>query len=80
LRIVHNADSSSRFDHLDAALHSGSSEQRGVVPRQVADLFLREGDRPFNFLWQLLLRTIEAVRCRQLLPLPQIAYWSLETE
>jgi hypothetical protein len=73
LRIVHNADSSSRFDYLDAALHSGSSEQRGVVTRQVADLFLREEDCPLSFLRQLLL-TIKAVRCWLLFPLPRIAY------
>jgi hypothetical protein len=71
---VHNTDSSFRFDRLDAALHSGSSQQRGVVTWQVADLFLREEDRPLNFLRQLLLRMIEAVRCRLLLSLPQIAY------
>jgi hypothetical protein len=35
---VQNADSSSLFDDLDAALQSGSSEKRVVVLRQVTDL------------------------------------------
>jgi hypothetical protein len=42
---VHNADSSSLFDHLDAALESGSSENRVAMLRQVTDLFLSEVDR-----------------------------------
>jgi hypothetical protein len=42
---VHNADSSSLFDHLDAALESGSSENRVAMLRQVTDLFLSEADR-----------------------------------
>jgi len=42
---VQNADSSSVFDDLDAALQSGSSEKRLAMLRQVTDLFLREADR-----------------------------------
>jgi uncharacterized protein (DUF2336 family) len=42
---VHNADSSSLFDDLDAALQSGSSEKRVAMLRQVTDLFLSEADR-----------------------------------
>jgi hypothetical protein len=39
---VQNADSSSLFDEIDAALQSGSSEKRVAMPRRVTDLFLRE--------------------------------------
>jgi len=42
---VQNADSSSLFDDLDAALQSGSSEKRVAMLRQVTDLFLSEADR-----------------------------------
>jgi uncharacterized protein (DUF2336 family) len=42
---VQNAESSSLFDDLDAALHSGSSEKRVAMLRQVTDLFLSEADR-----------------------------------
>jgi uncharacterized protein (DUF2336 family) len=42
---VQNADSSSLFDELDAALQSGSSEKRVAMLRQVTDLFLNEADR-----------------------------------
>jgi len=42
---VQNADSSSLFDDLDAALRSGSSEKRVALLRQVTDLFLSEADR-----------------------------------
>jgi len=48
LRIVQNADSTSRFDRLDAALHSGSLKKRGVTRRQAADFFPGETDRPLN--------------------------------
>jgi len=42
---VQNADSSSLFDDLHAALQSGSSEKRVALLRQVTDLFLSEADR-----------------------------------
>ena len=42
---MQNADSSSLFDDLDAALESGSSEKRVAMLRQVTDLFLGEADR-----------------------------------
>ena len=42
---MQNADSSSLFDDLDAALRSGSSEKRVALLRQVTDLFLSEADR-----------------------------------
>jgi uncharacterized protein (DUF2336 family) len=42
---VQNADSSSLFDDLDAALQSGSPERRVAMLRQVTDLFLSEADR-----------------------------------
>jgi uncharacterized protein (DUF2336 family) len=45
IAIVQNAESSSLFDDLDAALQSGSSEKRSAMLRQVTDLFLNESDR-----------------------------------
>src|SRR5260221_14424147 len=45
IAIVQNADSSSLFDDLDAALQSGSSEKRAAMLRQVTDLFLGKVDR-----------------------------------
>jgi uncharacterized protein (DUF2336 family) len=42
---VQNADSSSLFDDLDAALQGSSSEKRVAMLRQVTDLFLSEADR-----------------------------------
>jgi len=42
---VQKADSSSRFDELDAALQSGSSDKRHGTLRQVTDLLLTEADR-----------------------------------
>ena len=42
---MQNADSSTLFDDLDAALQSGSSEKRVAMLRQVTDLFLSEADR-----------------------------------
>jgi uncharacterized protein (DUF2336 family) len=42
---VQNADSTSLFDDLDAALQGGSSEKRIAMLRQVTDLFLSESDR-----------------------------------
>ena len=77
---MQNADSSFRFDDLDAALHSGSSDKRAVMVRQVAGLFLSEAERPLNLLPQLSLRTTEAVRFWLLSPSTRIAFWSLETE
>jgi uncharacterized protein (DUF2336 family) len=45
IAIVHNADSYSLFDDIDAALQSGSSENRVAMLGQVTDLLLREADR-----------------------------------
>ena len=42
---MQNADSSSLFDDLDAALRSGASEKRVALLRQVTDLFLSKADR-----------------------------------
>ena len=42
---MQNADSSSLFDDLDAALRSGASEKRVALLRQVTDLFLSPADR-----------------------------------
>ena len=44
IAVVHNADSSSLFNDLDAALQSGS-ENRVALPRRVTNLFLSEADR-----------------------------------
>jgi hypothetical protein len=75
LQIVQNADSSSSlFDDLDAALHSGSSEERVVMPRQVTDLLPSRLDLPLNFMQQRSLRANEAVRSRLLSRSSQIAY------
>jgi uncharacterized protein (DUF2336 family) len=45
IAIVQNADSSSVFDDLDAALQSGSSEKRVAMLRKVTNLFLSEANR-----------------------------------
>ena len=65
---MQKADSSSLFDDLDAALHSGSSEKRVAMLRQVTDLFLSEADRlndemaeAFGALNPLMRRSLEAV-------------------
>ena len=42
---MQNAESTSLFDELDAALQSGSSEKRVAMLRQITDLFLNESDR-----------------------------------
>lgn len=42
---MQNADNTSLFDDLDAALQSGSPEKRVAMLRQVTDLFLSELDR-----------------------------------
>ena len=42
---MQNADSSSLFGDLDAALQSGSSGKRVALLRQVTDLLLSEADR-----------------------------------
>jgi uncharacterized protein (DUF2336 family) len=42
---VQQADSTSLFDDLEAALQRGSSEKRVAMLRQVTDLFLKEADR-----------------------------------
>ena len=60
---MQNSDSSSLFDDLDAALHSGSSERRVVMLRQAG-----------NLMRQLLLRATEVIRPMQYSPTPQIAY------
>jgi hypothetical protein len=43
--IVQNADSSSLFDDLDAALQSASSEKRVAMLRQIPELLLGAADR-----------------------------------
>ena len=45
IAIVQNADSSSLFDDLDAALQGSSSEKRLAMLRRVTDLFLSQADR-----------------------------------
>jgi uncharacterized protein (DUF2336 family) len=73
---VQNADSSSVFDDLDAALQSGSSEKRLAMLRQVTDLFLREADRlneeQIGVFDGVLLQLIDRVETRTL---AQISEW-----
>ena len=42
---MQNADSSSLFDDLDAALQSGSSEKSVAMLRQITELLLGAADR-----------------------------------
>jgi uncharacterized protein (DUF2336 family) len=67
---VQNADSSSLFDDLDAALQSGSSEKRVAMLRQVTDLFLGEADRlneqQIGVFDNVLVQLIERIESRTL--------------
>jgi uncharacterized protein (DUF2336 family) len=67
---VQNADSSSLFDDLDAALQSGSSEKRAAMLRQVTDLFLGEADRlneeQISVFDSVLVQLIERIEARTL--------------
>ena len=73
--IVQNADSSSLFDDLDAALQSGSSEKRVAMLRQVTDLFLTEADRlneeQIGVFDDVLVQLIERIETRTLVEISQ---------
>lgn len=70
IAIVHHADSSSLFDDLDAALQSGSSEQRVAMLRQITDLFLSKADRlneeQIGVFDDVLVQLIERIETRTL--------------
>jgi uncharacterized protein (DUF2336 family) len=72
---VQKADSSSLFDDLDAALHSGSSEKRVAMLRQVTDLFLSEADRlnddQIGVFDGVLVQLIERIEARTLAEISQ---------
>jgi uncharacterized protein (DUF2336 family) len=72
---VQNADSSSLFDDLDAALQSGSSEKRVSMLRQVTDLFLSESDRlnedQIGVFDGVLVQLIERIEARTLAEISQ---------
>lgn len=67
---MHNAESSSLFDELDAALQSGSSEKRVAMLRQITDLFLNEADRlneeQIGVFDDVLVQLIERIEARTL--------------
>jgi hypothetical protein len=70
IAIVQHAGSSSLFDELDAALQSGSSEERVAMLRQVTDLFLSEADRlneeQIGVFNNVLVQLIERIETRTL--------------
>jgi len=70
IAIVQNAESSSLFDDLDAALQSGSSEKRVAMLRQVTDLFLNQADRlneeQIGVFDDVLVQLIERIETRTL--------------
>ncbi len=72
---MQNADSSSLFDDLDAALRSGSSEKRLAMLRQVTDLLLSEADRlnerQMGAFDKFLVELIERIEDRTLLEISQ---------
>lgn len=75
ISIVQNADGSSLFDDLDAALQSGSSEKRVAMLRQVTDLFLSESDRlneeQINVFDDVLVQLIERIETRTLVEISE---------
>jgi uncharacterized protein (DUF2336 family) len=72
---VQNADSSSLFDDLDAALKSGSSEKRVTMLRQVTDLFLSEANRlneeQIGVFDDVLVQLIERIESRTLVEISE---------
>jgi uncharacterized protein (DUF2336 family) len=72
---VQNADNSSLFDDLDAALQSGSSEKRVAMLRQVTDLFLSEADRlneeQIGVFDDVLVQLIERIETRTLVEISE---------
>ena len=72
---MQNADNSSLFDDLDAALQSGSSEKRVTMLRQVTDLFLSEADRlseeQIGVFDDVLVQLIERIETRTLVEISE---------
>jgi hypothetical protein len=72
---VQNADSKSRFDDLDAALRSGSSEKRVAMLRQVTDPLLSKADHlnqaQMGVFDSVLVELIERIEARTLLEVSQ---------
>ena len=72
---MQNADSSSLFDDLDAALQSSSSEKRVAMLRQVTDLFLNEADRlnekQIEVFDGVLVQLIERIEARTLVEISE---------
>ena len=72
---MQNADSSSLFDDLDAALQSGSSEKRVAMLRRVTDLFLSEADRlneeQIGVFDNVLVQLIERIEARTLVEISE---------
>jgi uncharacterized protein (DUF2336 family) len=72
---VQNADSSSVFDDLDAALQSGSSEKRVAMLRKVTNLFLSEANRlneeQIGVFDDVLVQLIERIETRTLVEISE---------
>jgi uncharacterized protein (DUF2336 family) len=75
IAIVQNADSSSVFDDLDAALQSGSSEKRVAMLRKVTNLFLSEANRlneeQIGVFDDVLVQLIERIETRTLVEISE---------
>jgi uncharacterized protein (DUF2336 family) len=75
IAIVQNADSSTVFDDLDAALQSGSSEKRVAMLRKVTNLFLSEANRlneeQIGVFDDVLVQLIERIETRTLVEISE---------
>jgi uncharacterized protein (DUF2336 family) len=75
IAIVQNADSSSVFDDLDAALQCGSSEKRVAMLRKVTNLFLSEANRlneeQIGVFDDVLVQLIERIETRTLVEISE---------
>jgi uncharacterized protein (DUF2336 family) len=75
IAIVQNADSSTLFDDLDAALQSGSSEKRVAMLRKVTNLFLSEANRlneeQIGVFDDVLVQLIERIETRTLVEISE---------
>jgi uncharacterized protein (DUF2336 family) len=75
IAIVQNADTSSVFDDLDAALQSGSSEKRVAMLRKVTNLFLSEANRlneeQIGVFDDVLVQLIERIETRTLVEISE---------
>ena len=74
---MQNADSKFRFDDLDAALQSGSSEKRVAMLRQVTDPLLSKADHlnqaQMGVFDSVLVELMERIEARTLLEVSQRA-------